>query len=439
MSCRSTPEGFTSAGSGALDPADVCDEGVLVALAAARRVIAPPTLSGRQQAGHFLIVALACLRGLQLAQALLVTIVRFDQYRVFWPVVVTLVVLLAWWPVLFVPALRTARVTRPWFAADLVLASAATLVVSWLSLAGEVETWTNWAFIVGCNTAMVAAVALPSWGWLSAALTLVGVGLVGAEPALASGEASWSNFLGNSASYIGLGAAAALALRHLRRTGQELDAANARARTAELALISDQVRYQDRLTQYRTLHDTVLGTLTAIARGGLDLQLDAVRARAAREADYLRRLLMGDVAAHDQTLHEALGQVIDDTTALGLRIHYLADGLPPDLPGHVVRALAEATREALANVVRHAGTHEAWLTGTGETDGTVIVRVADQGCGFESAIITNGLGLQRSIRERIAEIGGEVVIDSQPGDGTLVELRWTSPAVLTVAAVGVRG
>lgn len=112
-------------------------------LTAVRRATSPPALSGRQRADHFLIVALAWLRGLQLAQALLVTIVRRDQYLVWWPVLVALAVLLAWWPMLFIPALRNARVSQARFAVDLALTNTATLLVSWLCVAGEVETWTN--------------------------------------------------------------------------------------------------------------------------------------------------------------------------------------------------------------------------------------------------------------------------------------------------------
>jgi len=231
---------------------------------------------------------------------------------------------------------------------------------------------------------------------------------------------------------------AVLAVRYFRRTGRELDEANERALDGEVTRAADRARFEDRLTQYRTLHDTVLSTLTAISRGGLDPQLPEVRARASREADYLRRLLSGDVATvTHRSLHDALSLVIEDAVALGLRTRYLTDAVPVDIPPGVVTTLAEASREALTNVARHAGTDEAWLTSVGEDNGGVVVRIADQGTGFHPERAVEGLGIQRSIRDRLTAAGGTATVESQPGDGTLVELRWSPASAGAVSQNGV--
>jgi signal transduction histidine kinase len=110
---------------------------------------------------------------------------------------------------------------------------------------------------------------------------------------------------------------------------------------------------------------------------------------------------------------------------LGLQIHHSHDGVAQDLPAAVVEAIAQAVKEALNNVAKHAGTREAWVVAEGQQDG-IVVSVADHGCGFDTAAIKPGLGITRSLRERMASVGGEVEIDSQPGEGTYVEIRWAT-------------
>jgi signal transduction histidine kinase len=51
----------------------------------------------------------------------------------------------------------------------------------------------------------------------------------------------------------------------------------------------------------------------------------------------------------------------------------------------------------------------------------VIVTVSDEGAGFDSSVAESGLGLV-SVRERIGYIGGNAVIASNPGEGTVVTL-----------------
>jgi signal transduction histidine kinase len=57
-------------------------------------------------------------------------------------------------------------------------------------------------------------------------------------------------------------------------------------------------------------------------------------------------------------------------------------------------------------------------------DGIEIV-VGDTGSGFSiSDIPTERLGVRVSIVERVANAGGRAVIQSAPGEGTIVSIRW---------------
>jgi len=107
------------------------------------------------------------------------------------------------------------------------------------------------------------------------------------------------------------------------------------------------------------------------------------------------------------------------------------DGLAIDVRGPESRlALSQQVetqlfaigREALANVVRHAGATVAHVRVEAQRE-QVIVEIHDNGRGFDPAGGHPGhFGLD-SMRSRAAEVGGRVTIASAPGSGTVVRVR----------------
>ncbi len=106
-----------------------------------------------------------------------------------------------------------------------------------------------------------------------------------------------------------------------------------------------------------------------------------------------------------------------ELNTVGLRDAAPSGGLEPE----VVEAVTDAVHEALTNVAKHAGVDSAVVRAF-SADGRVVVSVLDQGCGFDPSSVVGGLGLEKSIRARLAAVGGEARIDSQPRAGTYVEL-----------------
>jgi signal transduction histidine kinase len=84
-------------------------------------------------------------------------------------------------------------------------------------------------------------------------------------------------------------------------------------------------------------------------------------------------------------------------------------------------ALYRIAEEALNNALKHAGATEVRvaLTCPGPN---LLLSVADDGCGFEPARVAPGFGLQ-GLRERAEDLGGTLVVESQPGYGTRVVAR----------------
>jgi signal transduction histidine kinase len=89
--------------------------------------------------------------------------------------------------------------------------------------------------------------------------------------------------------------------------------------------------------------------------------------------------------------------------------------------GQASRAVVfRAVRELLINVARHAGTRRAHVD-TQREGAQLVVTVSDEGSGFDFARISKGLGLT-GIQERFAHLGGSVVINSAPAEGTVITL-----------------
>ena len=83
--------------------------------------------------------------------------------------------------------------------------------------------------------------------------------------------------------------------------------------------------------------------------------------------------------------------------------------------------------EALSNIAAHAGTTRARLTATTTEQASrrvVAVAVVDQGKGFDPATVEFGYGIRHSIIKRMTEIGGAATVDSHPGEGARIDLRW---------------
>jgi signal transduction histidine kinase len=77
-------------------------------------------------------------------------------------------------------------------------------------------------------------------------------------------------------------------------------------------------------------------------------------------------------------------------------------------------------KEALNNAVKYSGT-ERIAVSTGIQNRALVLEVRDEGEGFDTSLVQKGNGLD-NIKNRAAELGGKLEIDSTSGEGTLVKL-----------------
>src|SRR6266545_886265 len=122
-----------------------------------------------------------------------------------------------------------------------------------------------------------------------------------------------------------------------------------------------------------------------------------------------------------QALEELTGRLAEET---GLQAETVLTGTARPLPAQVEEALLRIGQEALANVRKHAAASQVTLT-LSYLDDAATLDVHDDGVGFDQAAaedVTGGLGL-RAMRERAATLGGSLVVESAPGEGTTIAVE----------------
>jgi PAS domain S-box-containing protein len=199
----------------------------------------------------------------------------------------------------------------------------------------------------------------------------------------------------------------------------------------QLALVDDRERIA------RDLHDTVIQRLFAV---GLSLQGALAGVSDPKTIDRLETAIdeidgtIRDIRTSIFSLHsrrmptagfrdDVLATAREAGRALGFEPHVTFDG-PVDTatPDAVREQLIPTLREALSNVVKHAGaTRVSVAVSLSEDD--VVLRVSDNGVGVDEAA-HGGRGVG-NVTERAIALGGRCTLHTQPDGGSAFE--WQVP------------
>ena len=214
----------------------------------------------------------------------------------------------------------------------------------------------------------------------------------------------------------------------------------ARSVTVEQLRARELATEQERRRWARELHDETLQGLGALRLGLSTARRtnDAERWRGAVDDAVLQldteianlRGIIADVrpAALDELgAAAALESLVERMRSRGLDVQLTVD-LDFEAGRSVTRhaedletAIYRIVQESLNNALKHAGT-DAVVVDVVEAEGTIAVRVTDEGRGFDTASQATGFGLV-GIRERAGLLGGTAEIDSAPDVGTTVTAR----------------
>jgi signal transduction histidine kinase/ligand-binding sensor domain-containing protein len=201
----------------------------------------------------------------------------------------------------------------------------------------------------------------------------------------------------------------------------------ARARAALQAVIGERTRIA------RDIHDTLAQAFvaTSVRLECVDQALDqADRATARVHLDAARRTVQASLdearrsvwVLRPQGLERGLPAALQALVgaASGETLVELAvSGTPRPLPPTVEADLLRIAQEAVSNAYRHARAHRIRIT-LSYGRRAVSLAVSDDGAGLEEGGPTRGLA---GMKERAAEIGGDLSIESQAGAGTTVRVE----------------
>src|SRR5699024_3088184 len=357
------------------------------------------------------------------------------------------------------PPLILAAVTAAWYAAGAVRIAAHTPLTRF---SGDRRAWT---WLAGLVLLWVALIAVSGeFVWLAFLLAMLVWHMLPTRPAVAidcgvavaavtafawhQGEILAGAVLGPA---VGIASAAVMTevYQRLRAQSEErrmlLDEL---VRTQEALAARERAagRLAERERLARDIHDTVGQSLSSVIlllraalagtarsdaeeahRTQLQTALDSTLAALGETRRLVRGLAPESIEKHG--LRAALTDLAADNRSMGVRTTFTEHGPARALTTAAEVALLRAAQEGVANARSHAGAASVAITLTYQDD-EASVDVVDDGTGFDADAAPparadgSGYGLA-AMRTRIAEAGGTVVVESEPGSGTA--LRATVP------------
>jgi signal transduction histidine kinase len=192
--------------------------------------------------------------------------------------------------------------------------------------------------------------------------------------------------------------------------------------------LADVAIYEERRRLARDLHDGVAQELAYVvtqtrllvrgrAAPGTD---ERVAAAAERALDESRRAIIALTVRDDEPLHLALARAAEDVAGrVGIEVDVDVQ-MPIDrqVSGELREALVRIVQESVSNAGRHGQATRVRITMGVEG----VLRIADNGAGFDPGGAGDGRFGLVSMRERAERLGARFTIDSGPGRGTSVEV-----------------
>jgi signal transduction histidine kinase len=214
----------------------------------------------------------------------------------------------------------------------------------------------------------------------------------------------------------------------------ELERATAERQQLIVELLQLQEGERGRIAA--ALHDDPIQVMAAISMrlGALHERLEAdskeqvaeLRKEVLEGIDRLRELVfeLEPLTLRTQGLEAAVRAYLERVSSDELD-YILETRIEREPEGATRTLLYRIASEALANVRKHSEATRVSVL-LGERDGAWLLRVTDNGRGFDPAkeirVRPGHLGLA-AVRERLQMAGGSLAVQSTPGEGTTVEVR----------------
>ena len=242
------------------------------------------------------------------------------------------------------------------------------------------------------------------------------------------GGATWQLAVLEGVYALILGSAIVIIVTMLRQAASSVDGAQATALDRYSHAVRQHATEVERVQVDSIVHDSVLTTFISAARA-FTPQAEALAATMAGNAiGYLRDAAAASPDDGTTVRFTALAERVTDAAAalsspFELRIRSVGTR---SLPVQASEAIYSASVQAMVNSLQHAGEGEIsrWVSVRGVAPGGIEIVIGDDGVGFDTSESSERLGVRVSIVERIANAGGRASIQSAPGEGTVVSIRW---------------
>lgn len=210
----------------------------------------------------------------------------------------------------------------------------------------------------------------------------------------------------------------------------------AQAELKDLSARLVDAQEQERRAISRELHDEVGQSLTALlmdagnlaaatqaSNGEFRQRLENIQRLAENSVNAVRNmaLLLRPSMLDDLGLVAALEwQAREVTKRTGLLVELVEENVCAALPDEYSTCVYRVVQEALHNCSRHAAARQARIVLRQQPE-RLLLTIEDDGKGFDARRV-RGLGLV-GMAERVARLGGEFHVESEPGRGALVQVE----------------
>lgn len=290
-----------------------------------------------------------------------------------------------------------------------------------------------WLWFILTVATACAAMALNVW--LAAGYTIIAPVVYGIIRATPSGGAAPPELAALDVVYaIILGGAVLILVTVLRQAASSVDAAQSTALDRYSLAVRQHATEVERVQVDAIVHDSVLTTFLSAARAYSRESQELAATMAGNAIDHLSDAESS--TAHDGStvpLRKLSKRIMDAAAALSTPFELRSRDIGARaVPVNAAEALYSASVQAMVNSLQHAGSKamavERVLTITGTGVNGVMIEVRDNGSGFDvHRVPSERLGLRVSIKERVANVGGLVIVESARGVGTTVRIAWPDP------------
>ena len=230
----------------------------------------------------------------------------------------------------------------------------------------------------------------------------------------------------DSAYILVFGFAIAGLVQLVRDGATDVDVANTAAIQSAIDKASLDAIERERSRLDALVHDQVLHTLLLAARARSEVEKQAAVRSATVAIESLQRA-EDEVAAIGSVTPLGLFKAIEKAALdLDPRVAVTSrGGGSENLDPEVAQALTEATLQALDNAIQHSQAKTIELLLDSPEEYSLVFEIVDDGIGFRLDRATRDrIGIRTSIQARVESVGGQAEIESAPGMGVKVSLRW---------------